>query len=75
MKTRILEGHSIEVLKLTKGRKMMKSSSEQMFTINQIVQDAVSKAEDLNTQSEEISKLLLVIDINANQTNILALKQ
>ncbi|MFJ7951705.1 methyl-accepting chemotaxis protein [Lysinibacillus sp. NPDC096418] len=69
-----LEGHSKEVLQLTKaGQQLMNSSTQQMFAIDRIVQEAVSKVEGLNTQSQEISKLVSVIDSIANQTNLLAL--
>ncbi|MFJ7736297.1 methyl-accepting chemotaxis protein [Lysinibacillus sp. NPDC097287] len=69
-----LEGHSKEVLQLTTtGQQLMNSSTQQMFAIDRIVQEAVAKVEGLNTQSQEISKLVSVIDNIANQTNLLAL--
>ncbi|KOS68736.1 chemotaxis protein [Lysinibacillus contaminans] len=69
-----LEGHSKEVLQLTTaGQQLMNSSTQQMFAIDRIVQEAVSKVEGLNSQSQEISKLVSVIDNIANQTNLLAL--
>ncbi|ATP39889.1 hypothetical protein CSE16_07370 [Solibacillus sp. R5-41] len=66
--------HSLEVLQLTDiGQGLMNSSTQQMYTIDRIVQEAVSKVERLNSQSQEISKLVVVIDGIANQTNLLAL--
>ena len=62
------------VLQLTAtGQGLMNASTEQMATIDRIVQEAVSKVEGLNSQSQEISKLVEVIDGIANQTNLLAL--
>lgn len=66
--------HSQEVLQLTEaGQGLMNASTQQMFEIDRIVQEAVSKVEGLNSQSQEISKLVDVIDGIANQTNLLAL--
>ncbi|MEG0566790.1 MAG: methyl-accepting chemotaxis protein, partial [Hungatella sp.] len=66
--------HSQEVLQLTEtGQGLMNASTQQMYTIDQIVQEAVAKVEGLNSQSQEISKLVDVIDGIANQTNLLAL--
>ncbi|MEK4425094.1 methyl-accepting chemotaxis protein [Solibacillus sp. FSL K6-1523] len=66
--------HSEEVLQLTEtGQGLMNASTQQMFTIDRIVQEAVVKIEGLNNQSQEISKLVDVIDGVANQTNLLAL--
>ncbi|MEG0380965.1 MAG: HAMP domain-containing methyl-accepting chemotaxis protein, partial [Kurthia sp.] len=66
--------HSQEVLQLTEtGQEFMNASTQQMYTIDRIVQEAVSKVEGLNSQSQEISKLVVVIDGIANQTNLLAL--
>lgn len=62
------------VLQLTAtGQGLMNASTEQMATIDRIVQEAVFKVEGLNSQSQEISKLVEVIDSIANQTNLLAL--
>ncbi|WP_274309794.1 methyl-accepting chemotaxis protein [Solibacillus daqui] len=62
------------VLQLTEtGQGLMNASTQQMYTIDRIVQEAVSKVEGLNSQSQEISKLVEVIDGIANQTNLLAL--
>ncbi|MEG0437672.1 MAG: methyl-accepting chemotaxis protein [Solibacillus sp.] len=66
--------HSEEVLHLTEtGQGLMDASTQQMVTIDRIVQKAVVKVEGLNSQSQEISKLVVVIDGIANQTNLLAL--
>lgn len=70
----IMANHSQEVLHLTKtGQGLMHASTQQMYEIDRIVQEAVSKVEGLNSQSQEISKLVEVIDGIANQTNLLAL--
>lgn len=66
--------YSNEVLKMTnEGTYLMTSSTEQMTKIDQIVQDAVKKMENLDNQSKEITKLVVVIKDIANQTNLLAL--
>ena len=66
--------YSQEVLQLTEaGQGLMNASTQQMFEIDRIVQGAVSQVEGLNSQSQEISKLVVVIDGIANQTNLLAL--
>lgn len=65
---------SSEVLALTsKGSQLMDSSTRQMEKIDQIVQDTVQKVKALDAQSQEISKLVVVIKDIANQTNLLAL--
>jgi methyl-accepting chemotaxis protein len=65
---------STEVLKMAnKGSQLMESSTNQMSKIDQIVQDSVHKVQNLNNQSQEISKLIIVIKDVANQTNLLAL--
>ncbi|WP_337969955.1 methyl-accepting chemotaxis protein [Virgibacillus salexigens] len=72
--SKLIEQASGEVLTMTKdGDQMMKSSSKQMQRINEIVKDAVDKVEGLDTQSQEISKLVTVIKDVAEQTNLLAL--
>jgi methyl-accepting chemotaxis protein len=65
---------SNEVLEMTnKGSRLMESSTNQMSKIDQIVHDSVRKVQNLNSQSQEISKLIVVIKDVANQTNLLAL--
>ncbi|MGP4105638.1 methyl-accepting chemotaxis protein [Virgibacillus sp. L01] len=69
-----IQNSSSEVLGMTdEGSRLMNSSNEQMATIDQIVQDAVKKVQGLDTQSQEISKLVSVIKDIADQTNLLAL--
>lgn len=63
-----------EVIQLTeKGSQLMQSSTEQMEKVDSIVQDTVQKVENLNVQSQQISKLVVVIKDIADQTNLLAL--
>ncbi|REB08590.1 methyl-accepting chemotaxis protein [Sporosarcina sp. BI001-red] len=55
------------------GSQLMESSTEQMQRIDAIVQEAVTKIKGLDVQSQEISKLVVVIKAIADQTNLLAL--
>lgn len=55
------------------GTNMMSTSTEQMGTINDIVQDSVKKMRGLDIEAQEISKLVGVINDIADQTNLLAL--
>ncbi|MCM3756168.1 methyl-accepting chemotaxis protein [Sporosarcina aquimarina] len=55
------------------GAQLMESSTEQMQRIDAIVQEAVTKIKGLDVQSQEISKLVVVIKDIADQTNLLAL--
>jgi len=65
---------SHEVLKLTqKGTTLMNKSVDQMKTIDTIVAESVDKVQGLDQQSNEISKLVKVIEDIANQTNLLSL--
>ncbi|MET3683168.1 methyl-accepting chemotaxis protein [Alkalibacillus flavidus] len=65
---------SKEVLELTgDGQDMMTQSVQQMATVDQIVKDAVEKVDSLDQQSQQISKLVSVIQDIAEQTNLLAL--
>ncbi|TXC90635.1 methyl-accepting chemotaxis protein [Metabacillus litoralis] len=65
---------SKNVIELTeKGSNLMFSSIQQMSTIHTIVEDAVEKVRTLEKQSEEITKLVGVIQSIADQTNLLAL--
>ncbi|WP_169891092.1 methyl-accepting chemotaxis protein [Litchfieldia alkalitelluris] len=62
------------VIRMTeKGSELMTSSIQQMATIHSIVEDATNKVKLLDKQSEEISKLVGVIQSIAEQTNLLAL--
>ena len=66
--------YSNKVLGMTNdGSELMESSIEQMNVINQIMKAAVDKVRGLDTQSQEISKLVSVIKGIADQTNLLAL--
>lgn len=56
-----------------KGSQLMDSSTSQMGKIDQIVQDSVYKVQNLNVQSQEISKLIVVVIEIGDQTNLLAL--
>ncbi|RHW36714.1 methyl-accepting chemotaxis protein [Lysinibacillus yapensis] len=65
---------SNEVFEMTiEGSQLMESSNKQMAKIDQIVQDAVQKVKGLDVKSQEISKLVSVIQEIAAQTNLLAL--
>ncbi len=58
---------------IDEGSTLMGASVQQMSHINQIVKNAVEKVKGLDTQSQEISKLVEVIKDIAEQTNLLAL--
>ena len=65
---------SSEILALTdKGSQLMDSSTKKMIEIDQIVKGSVQKVKDLDSQSQEIFKLVVVIKEVADQTNLLAL--
>ncbi|MBS4195713.1 methyl-accepting chemotaxis protein [Lederbergia citri] len=65
---------SDNVLQMTnEGSQLMEASSQQMAKIDQIVHDAVDKVKGLDEKSQEISKLVSVIQEIADQTNLLAL--
>jgi len=55
------------------GNKKMKKSVEEMNIINDIIKQSVSKVKGLEQKSQNISKLVQVINEIANQTNLLAL--
>lgn len=55
------------------GTELMETSAEQMQRIDAIVLEAVSKIKGLDVQTQEISKLVVVIKAIADQTNLLAL--
>lgn len=66
--------HSKDVQeKVEIGSQLMKNSNDQMKKINQLVKDSVEKVQGLDSQSQEISKLISVIQEIAGQTNLLAL--
>lgn len=70
----LIQESSKEVLKITdEGSQLMDSSKRQMDKINQIVHDVVEKVEGLDIQTQEISKLVAIIQDIADQTNLLAL--
>lgn len=65
---------SNEVLNMSnKGSSLIKVSIEQMASINTIVKESVDKIQGLDKQSQEISKLVDVIQNIAEQTNLLSL--
>ncbi|MUK89825.1 HAMP domain-containing protein [Ornithinibacillus sp. L9] len=65
---------SEHVLSLTNdGTALMKKSVDQMKQIDSIVSESVQKVKGLENQSNEISKLVLVIKDIADQTNLLSL--
>ncbi|WP_099156572.1 methyl-accepting chemotaxis protein [Virgibacillus ndiopensis] len=57
----------------TEGTNLMKKSVNQMKRIDSIVTEAVDKVQGLDQQSNQISKLVLVIKDIADQTNLLSL--
>ena len=61
------------VEKASQGSELMALSTDQMRIVNEIVQDAVEQMETLNNQTNEISKLVDIINNIAKQTNLLAL--
>ncbi|MCG7343782.1 methyl-accepting chemotaxis protein [Sporosarcina sp. ACRSL] len=69
-----IQAASTKILDLTsEGRRLMDLSNEQMGRIDKIVQSSVEKIQGLDAQSQEISKLVVVIKDIADQTNLLAL--
>ena len=69
-----IQASSGEVLDMTnEGSELMNSSKKQMAKVDKIVQEAVQKVQGLDAQSQEISKLVAVIQDIADQTNLLAL--
>ncbi|MGM0885671.1 MAG: methyl-accepting chemotaxis protein [Bacillota bacterium] len=65
---------STEILSLTKdGTALMRSSVQQMQSIDGIVKNAVEQVKGLDSQSQQISQLVQVIKDISNQTNLLAL--
>lgn len=55
------------------GRSLMTTSTKQMEAIQHTVKDAVNQVNGLSKQTQEISKLVAVIQTIAAQTNLLAL--
>ncbi len=69
-----VQQYSQNVMALTKeGQGLMNASTEQMTSINHIVKDAVAKVDELSKQTQDISKIVAVIQDIAAQTNLLAL--
>ncbi len=69
-----VQHYSQDVKALAKeGRDLMSSSTKQMGAIQRIVKDAVDPVDGLSKQTQEISKLVTVIQSIASQTNLLAL--
>lgn len=69
-----VQEESNQVLEMTnEGSVLMDSSTNQMESIDAMVQATVKKVEGLDEQTQEISKLVTVIQDIAAQTNLLAL--
>lgn len=69
-----VQQYSQEVKALTEeGRDAMTSSTKQMEAIQQMVKNAVDQVTGFSKQTQEISKLVAVIQNIAAQTNLLAL--
>ncbi|RDY67628.1 methyl-accepting chemotaxis protein, partial [Halobacillus trueperi] len=65
---------SKEILTMSdEGQRMMQESVNQMDTINTIVKESVDKVRGLDQQSQEVTKLVQVIENIADQTNLLSL--
>ncbi|NCU17993.1 methyl-accepting chemotaxis protein [Bacillus sp. P1(2020)] len=74
MRTEEIYHSSRNVLSITvNGSQLMDESAKQMNKINEVVKNSVVKIKKLAKQSEEISKLVVVIQEIADQTNLLAL--
>lgn len=70
----LMKESSNKVMNMTNdGSKFMESSTHQMVKINKSVQESLQKVDNLNTQSQEIFKLVVVIKAIADQTNLLSL--
>ncbi|WP_188456046.1 methyl-accepting chemotaxis protein [Virgibacillus oceani] len=69
----VLETSSSVIDLTTEGTNLMRKSVDQMKRIDTIVTEAVDKVQGLDKQSNEISKLVLVIKDIADQTNLLSL--
>lgn len=71
---RVVSEKSESVLALTaEGTALMKKSVDQMKEIDAIVTETVDRIQGLDEQSDQISKLVLVIKDIADQTNLLSL--
>lgn len=69
-----VQEETTNVLNMTNsGSELMEASTRQMKKIDDIMLDAVKKVEELDKNSQEISKLVHVIQDIAEQTNLLAL--
>ena len=69
-----IQESSDKVLEMTNtGSQLMNGSTKQMKIIDQMVKDSVQNVKNLNTRSQEITKLVFVIKEIADQTNLLAL--
>lgn len=69
-----IQNSSNYVIEMTdEGNQLMEGSTRQMATIDQMVKHSVEKVNELDRQSQEISKLVVVIKDIAEQTNLLAL--
>lgn len=69
-----IHADAMKVLTLTnEGKQSMDSSNLQMLKINGIMQEAVTKMDHLDKQTQEISTLVSIIQSIAQQTNLLAL--
>ena len=69
-----LRDSSEEILHITEdGSVQMEKTTEQIVIVNDIIKDATDKIESLGTKSQEISKLIQVINDIAEQTNLLSL--
>ena len=71
---REIASSSEQVLQYTvEGAELMENAVKQMYQIDTIVSEAVGQVQNLDKQSNEISRLVAVIQSIADQTNLLAL--
>lgn len=73
-KSEDVKKHSGQVREMTaEGSTLMRDSVAQMSTIDKIVKQSVAGMKNLDIKSDEVSKLITVIEAISEQTNLLAL--
>lgn len=69
----VAKDSKLVLLKTNDGQELMSTSIHQMYSIKELMMEFVDKVKRLDNQSQEISKLVVVINSIAEQTNLLAL--